>query len=115
MDDLITAIEIENQRMSLLKKNMAPKRQLIVNQITNYENSSDKRIKISKSDFKSSKSNINWKEVGEHNRKLPKPGDQKESSKPCCYCSQSKVFKVRDLSKTHSGDRCFQRYPDKRK
>ena len=103
MDDLITAIEIENQRMSLLKKNMAPKRQLIVNQIINHENSSVKRMKISKSNFKPAKSNINWNEVEEHIRKLPKPGDHKESVKPCCYCSQSKVFKVKELSKTHSG------------
>ena len=115
VDDLITAIETENQRMNLLKKNMAPKRQLIVNNVTNYQNIPNKRPKTSKSDFKSSKSNIDWKEVGEHIRKLPKPGDQKELSKPCCYCTQSKVIKVRDLSKTHSGDRCFQRYPDKRK
>ena len=115
VDDLISAIEIENQRMNLLKKNMAPKRQLVINNVTNYHHGSDKRFKPNKSDFKSSKSAIDWKEVGDHIRKLPKPGDQKELTKPCCYCTQSKVIKVRDLSKTHSGDRCFQRYPDKRK
>ena len=115
VDDLISAIEIENQRMNLLKKNMAPKRQLVINNVTNYHHVSDKRFKPNKSDFKSSKSAIDWKEVGDHIRKLPKPGDQKEVSKPCCFCTQSKVFKVRELAKTHSGDRCFQRYPDKRK
>ena len=94
---------------------MAPKRQLIVNEIIQSKNHSTKRLKSNKSDFKSSKSVIDWKEAGEHIRKLPKPGDGKESIKPCYYCSQSKVFRVKELSNNHSGDRCFQRYPDRRK
>ena len=81
--------------MLSLKKNIAPKRQLIINQLIRYENS-NKRSKTSKTDFKPVKSIINWNEVGEYIRKLPKPGDHKESSKPCCYCEQSKILKVKD-------------------
>jgi hypothetical protein len=94
---------------------MAPKRQLIVNEVIQSKNYQTKRFKNNKSDFKSSKSVIDWKEASEHIRKLPKPGDGKESIKPCYYCSQSKLFKMKELSKNHSGDHCYQRYPYRRK
>lgn len=117
LDDLIEAIELENLRLSSLKKNLFPKRQLVVNLITEHNSSnksSSKRVKYTKNDFKPSNS-INWNEVGDNIRKLPKPGDGKESSRPCCYCNQSKISRVKENSKNHAGIDCFQRYPTKKK
>lgn len=105
LEELLIAIETENSRMLTLERNLHPKRQIIVNQVS-YKSSRPRVENPGKNKA------IDW---SKHVTIVQNMIKGQEELLPCCYCSKSSISYIKDkIAVNHKGSNCYSRYPLKK-